>query len=112
MKKATKGTKKTAVATKSFFRSAGETIGSIAHELVEGKNKLVETASAEFASIKKAVSKRLKKKKPAVAKKKARPAVKKAAKKSVVAASRAKPRKAAAKKPTGAKKSKTGKPKR
>ena len=70
MKKSAKKTEQTD-SGKSFFQSAGETIGTIAHEIVDGKNKLVEVAATEFKVIKKAIRKKLKKKKPVVAKKKA-----------------------------------------
>jgi len=55
---------------KSFFRSAGEIVGTVAHEIVEGKNKVVETVSSELSAIKKVIKKKIAKKKKAVASKK------------------------------------------
>ena len=83
---------------KTFFRKAGETIGTIGHEIVIGKDKLVETVTEEFAIVKKLIKKKLAKKKsapkktakkkakksPAKTKKKTKPvAKKKSAKKTV-----------------------------
>jgi len=73
---------------KSFSRKAGEVIGTIAHGVVDGKDKVVEVAKSaaeKFKSIKKAVAKNLDSKKAKkVVKKKAsaiRKSVKKVAKK-------------------------------
>jgi hypothetical protein len=113
MKKSTKQSKQTGTDEKSFFRSAGETIGTIAHEIVEGKNKLVESATNEFALIKKVIRKKLKKKKAPVPKKKIGTANKKPAKKAAVKSkTTAKKRKPTAKKSEPGKKSKALKPRR
>jgi hypothetical protein len=62
---------------KTFFRKAGETIGTIGHEIVVGKDKLVETVTEEFAVVKNLIKKKLAKKKS-----KPKKAVKKPVKKS------------------------------
>ena len=103
MKKKT--VKKKAVAkAKSAFRIAGEAIGTIGHEIVEGKDKLVEVSEAaveKFNSVKKAISKKIAKKKIKPAVKKKAVAVKKSAKKIVKKAAKkikkAAPKKAAKK---------------
>ena len=66
--------KKVVAEAKSAFRIAGEAIGTIGHEIVEGKDKLVELSEAavdKFKSVKKAISKKIapKKVKPAAKKK-------------------------------------------
>ncbi len=70
----------------SLFRMAGEAIGTIGHEIVEGKDKLVEVSQAaveKLSSVRKAISKKISKKKiKTVTKKKIAP-FKKAAKKIV-----------------------------
>lgn len=91
---------------KSIFRSAGETIGTIGHEITEGKDKLVEAAHSameifsvkkkaatkkakkilkkvgpKIASVKKAVAREEKKITKKVAKKITKKAIKKAVKK-------------------------------
>lgn len=55
---------------KNFFRSAGEVVGTVAHEIVEGKNKLVETVSDEISLMKKVIKKKIAKKKKPIASKK------------------------------------------
>ena len=104
--------KKVVAEAKSAFRIAGEAIGTIGHEIVEGKDKLVELSEAaadKFKSVKKShqqkdCTKKVKpaakkkvaavKKKAVAAKKSAKKVVKKVAKKIKKAA----PKKAAKKK--------------
>ena len=112
MKKSTKKSEQTETTEKSFFRSAGETVGAIAHEIVEGKNKLVESAASEFALIKKVIRRKLKKKKPAVSKKKIKATNKKPVKKTAVKSKSAKKTKRVTKKSGTRKKSKALKPRR
>ncbi len=94
--------KKKAAKAKSFFRKAGEVLGTIGHELVEGKEKVVEVSqtilegishtitpvkkSAAKKTVKKVVKRAVKKIKPAkaVAKKTITKSVKKAVKKTPV----------------------------
>jgi len=64
---------------KSIFRSAGELVGTVAQEVVAGKDKLVNAVSTEVTAIKKAVKKKIAKKK--FVKKKAAPKKKAARKK-------------------------------
>ncbi|HTE10956.1 MAG TPA: hypothetical protein VK645_08295 [Chitinophagaceae bacterium] len=84
--------KKIVSAEKSIFRIAGEAIGTIGHEIAEGKDKLVEASQAaveKINSVKKSISKKISKKtakavtkkKPAPARKIAKKLVKKIAKK-------------------------------
>jgi len=58
---------------KSIFRSAGELVGTVAQEVVAGKDKLVNAVSTEVTAIKKAVKKKIAKKKKAAPKKKVTP---------------------------------------
>jgi len=82
--------KKIVSAEKSIFRIAGEAIGTIGHEIAEGKDKLVEASQAaieKINSVKKSISKKISKKTVKAATKKklapARKAAKKIAKKLV-----------------------------
>jgi len=101
--------KKIVPAAKSIFRIAGEAIGTIGHEIAEGKDKLVEASQAaveKISSVKKSLAKKITgtpakkaaKKKTAAVKKTAGKLVKKAAKKITKKPTKAAPKKAAAKK--------------
>ncbi len=75
-KKSTK--RKAAPAAKSIFRKAGEVIGTLGHEIVEGKDMLVEASQAaveKISGVKESISKKI-----------AGPAVKKGVKKKADAA--------------------------
>jgi len=80
---------------KSIFRSAGELVGTVAHEIAEGKDKLVNAVTTEVAVIKKVVKKKLAKKK--ALKKKSTPKKKtaKKAKKATKRIKKSKPKRAA-----------------
>lgn len=104
-----KSTKKKPAAAKTIFRKAGEAIGAIGHEIVEGKEKLVEASEVvaeKFSDVKAAISKKIAgtpvkkvaKKKAAVAKKTAKKLVKKAVKKIAKKAKKAAPKKSAVRK--------------
>jgi coenzyme F420-reducing hydrogenase alpha subunit len=76
--------KKTPPATephKGFMELAGEALHVLGEEIVEKKDKVVESAAGKFSQLKKAVSKITHKKKSAPAKRVAKKAVKKVAKK-------------------------------
>jgi hypothetical protein len=81
-KKSTK--KKIVSAEKSIFRIAGEAIGTIGHEIAEGKDKLVDASQAaveKINSVKKSISKKISKKRVKAATKKKLAPARKAAKK-------------------------------
>jgi hypothetical protein len=61
---------------KGFFELAGEAMTVLGHNVLEGKDKLVEVASEKFTDVKKAIKKKFAKKK-AVVKKAAKKTVKK-----------------------------------
>ena len=107
--------KKIASGEKSIFRIAGEAIGTIGHEIAEGKDKLMEVSQAaveKISSIKKSISKKITKKGvKAVAKKKLAPArktankiAKKLVKKIAKKTKKSAPKKAAKKSVAGSKK--------
>jgi DNA-binding protein HU-beta len=93
---------------KGFLELAGEAMTVLGHEIVEGKDKLVEVTAETFTAVKKAVKKKFAQKKKPV-KKAAKKAVKKVAKKVVSKKKAARPKKVAkkiAKKVVGKKKKK------
>jgi len=77
MKKIKKTTAESAPG-KGFLELAGEAMTVLGHDILEGKDKLVEVASEKFTDVKKAIKKKFAKKKATV-----RKTVKKAAKKAV-----------------------------
>jgi hypothetical protein len=74
--------KKSKKEEKGFLELAGEAMTVLGHEIVEGKDKLMDVASEKITAVKKAIKKISKKKKAVVPKAKSIP-VKKVAKKAV-----------------------------
>ena len=114
MKKTKKEAVKETHEDKGFLQLAGEAISVLGHEIVEGKDKLMDAASEKITAVKKAIKKIRKKKAVVVRKAKATPVkktVKKVAKKTVKKAAAKVVKKAAVKTPKKTAKKKPAKKK-
>ena len=75
--KKTKKTTAQPAPEKGFLELAGEAMTVLGHDIIEGKDKMVELASEKFTDVKKAIKKKLSKKKTVVKKAATKAAAKK-----------------------------------